>query len=98
MQRQENTPGFLQGTVHTVSRSLVGLAQGKDCTYIGSHNAALGSHEDQADEDGRAQHSHSTHERIRSLRLGPAPFGGSCPGDYTQESSEASDCSKDQTS
>lgn len=75
-----------------------GRAYGKDYyTHIGSHDAALGSHEDETDEDGWSQHPNCTHQRISSLRLGAAPLGCSCPCDYTQEASEASDCSKDQT-
>lgn len=37
-------------------------------TYISSYDALLGHHEDEADEDGRAQHADSAHERVGSLR------------------------------
>lgn len=66
------------------------------CTHIGPHDAALGGHEDEADEDGRAQHAHSTHQRVGSLGPQAAPASGSCPRDHTQKAREAGDGPKDE--
>ena len=65
-------------------------------THIGPHDAALGGHEDEADEDGRAQHAHSAHQRVGPLGPQAAPARGSCPRDHTQKTREAGDGPKDE--
>lgn len=67
------------------------------CTHIGPYDAALGSHEDQADKDGRAQHAHSTHQWVGPLGLQAAPARGSCTRDHTQKARKAGDGPKDET-
>lgn len=66
------------------------------CTHIGPHNAAFGGHKDEADEDGRAQHAHGTHQRVSSLGPKAAPARGSCPRHHTQEARKAGDGPKDE--
>lgn len=50
-------------------------------SYISAHDALLGHHEDEADEDGRAQHADGAHEGVGSLRPLAAQARGGCPDD-----------------
>lgn len=51
-------------------------------SYVSSYDALLGHHEDEADEDGRAQHADGTNERVSSLCLLPAQASGGRPDDH----------------
>lgn len=66
-------------------------------TYVGSLNALLGRDEDEADEDGRAQHAHSTHQRVGPLCLLAAHPGRHGTDHHTQQPRHTSDRPKDKT-
>lgn len=63
---------------------------------ISAYNAGLGSHKDEADEDGGSQHAHSTHQWVSTLSPQAAPTSGSRARDYAQEASKAGNGSKDE--
>lgn len=65
-------------------------------THIGAHDAALGRHEDEADEDGGAQHAHGTHKWVGPLGPQAAPAGSARTCDHTQETREAGDGPEDE--
>lgn len=65
-------------------------------SYISSHNALLGHHEDEADEDGRAEHADGAHQRVGTLRLLAKQARGGRPDDHAQQARHAGDGAKDQ--
>lgn len=65
-------------------------------THISAHNAGFGSHKDEADEDGRSQHAHSTHQRVSTLSPQAAPASGSRTCDHAQKASKAGNGPKDE--
>lgn len=64
-------------------------------SYISSYDALLGHHEDEADEDGRAQHADGTHERVGPFRLLAAQPCGGGPDDHAQQSGHTGDRPED---
>lgn len=64
-------------------------------SYVGSDDALLGHHEDEADEDGRAQHADGAHQRIGPLRLLAAEASGGGSDEHAQQPRHAGDGSKD---
>lgn len=66
--------------------------------YISSHDALLGHHEDEADEDGRAQHADGAHQGVGPLCLLATQACGGRPDDHAQQSCHAGDRPKDHTS
>lgn len=52
-------------------------------SYVGSDDALLGHHEDEANEDGRAQHADSAHQGIGPLRLLAAEAGSGRSDEHT---------------
>lgn len=64
-------------------------------SYIGSDNALLCHHEDEADEDGWAQHADGAHERVGSLCLLAAQARGGRPDDHAQQARHTGDCPED---
>lgn len=66
-------------------------------THVSTHDALLCSDEDEADEDGGAQHADGTHQGIGALRLEPAETRGGRPNDHPQEPRHTGDHSEDQT-
>ena len=73
------------------SRGLVGQS-----TYISPHDAFLGHHEDEADEDGRAQHADGAHQGVRPLRALAAEARGRQADDHTQQPRHHGDGAEDQ--
>lgn len=65
-------------------------------SYIGSYNALLGHHEDEADKDGRAQHADSAHQRVGSLCLLAAQARGDRPDDHAQQTRHTGDRPEDE--
>lgn len=66
-------------------------------SYISSYDALLGHHEDEADEDGRAQHADGAHERVGPFRLLAAQPCGGGPDDHAQQSGHTGDRPEDYT-
>lgn len=64
-------------------------------SYISSYDALLGHHEDEADEDGRAQHADGAHERVGPFRLLAAQSCGGGPDDHAQQSGHTGDRPED---
>lgn len=64
-------------------------------SYVGSDDALLGHHEDEADEDGRAQHADGAHQRIGPLRLLAAEASGGGSDENAQQPGHAGDGSED---
>lgn len=64
-------------------------------SYISSYDALLGHHEDEADEDGRAQHADGTHQRVGPFRLLAAEPRGGGPDDHAQQSGHTGDRPED---
>lgn len=64
-------------------------------SYVGSDDALLGHHEDEADEDGRAQHADGAHQRVGPLRLLPAEASGGGSDHHAQQPGHAGDGSED---
>lgn len=50
--------------------------------YVSANDALLGHHEDEADEDGRAQHADGAHERVGSFCLLATQACGESPDDH----------------
>lgn len=66
------------------------------CTHIGAHDAGLGSHKDEADEDGGSQHAHGAHQGVSALSAQATPASGSRACDYAQKASKAGNGPKDE--
>lgn len=64
-------------------------------SYVGSDDALLGHHEDEADEDGRAQHADGAHQRVGPLRLLPAEASGGGADEHAQQPGHTGDGPKD---
>lgn len=64
-------------------------------SYVGSDDALLGHDEDEADEDGRAQHADGAHQRIGPFRLLAAEASGGGSDDHAQQPSHAGNGSED---
>jgi len=64
-------------------------------SYIGSYDTLLGHHEDEADEDGRAQHADRAHERVGALRLLAAQARGGRPDHHAQQARHTGDRPED---
>lgn len=67
----------------------------KPGSYVGSDDAFLGHHKDEADEDGRAQHADGAHQRICPFRLLAAEASSGRSNDHTQQPGHAGDGPKD---
>lgn len=65
-------------------------------SYISSHDALLGHHEDEADEDGRSEHADGAHQRVGALCLLAEQACGGCAYDHAQQTCHAGDGAKDQ--
>lgn len=65
-------------------------------SYVSSHDALLGHHEDEADEDGRPQHADGAHQRVGSLRPLAAQARGGRPYDHAQQARHAGDGAEDE--
>lgn len=65
-------------------------------SYISSHDALLGHHEDEADEDGRSEHADGAHQRVGALCLLAEQARGGRPYDHAQQTRHAGDGAKDQ--
>lgn len=66
------------------------------CTYICSCDALLGHNEDEADENGRAQHADSTHQRVGALSLLSAEACGRSPDHDTEQTRNTCNGPEDQ--
>lgn len=67
----------------------------KPGSYVGSDNALLGHHEDEAYEDGRAQHADGADQRIGPFRLLSAEAGSGRSDEHTEQPGHAGDGPKD---
>lgn len=67
------------------------------CTYVCSYDALLGHDEDEADEDGRAQHADGTHQRVGALCLLSAEARGRSTDHHTEQTRHTCDDPEDQT-
>lgn len=65
-------------------------------SYISSHDALLGHHEDEADEDGRSEHADGAHQRVGALCLLAEQACGGCAYDHAQQTRHAGDGAEDQ--
>lgn len=65
-------------------------------SYVSSHDALLGHHEDEADEDGRAEHADGAHQWVGALGLLAEQAGGGRAYDHAQQARHAGDGAKDQ--
>lgn len=71
--------------------------KGGSDSYISSYDALLRHHEDEADEDGRAQHADGAHQRVGPLRLLAAQAGGGGADDHAQQAGHTGDRPEDET-
>lgn len=64
--------------------------------YICSSYVLLGHHEDEADEDGRAQHADGAHQRVGSFRPLSTEAGGGSSYNHAQQPRHTGDGPEDE--